>query len=206
MRPPQPSVRRWPAVQPDAGLAVSTTLTLGLNLENLDASATGANKLNLTGNALANTLANTLTGNDADNVLNGGLGNDTLFGGAGNDKLMAGGGTDAFTGGAGNDTFVLERVTGLVAAIADFTAGEDKLGLGQLAYGTLFTGGVLKAGVFDNGAATTTATQRLFYDGGTGGLWYDKDGTGVAAAVQVATLTNTPASLSASDFVLAAGS
>jgi Ca2+-binding RTX toxin-like protein len=37
-------------------------------------------------------------------------------------------------------------------------------------------------------------------------LYYDSDGTGVAAAVQVATLTNTPASLAASDFVLVAGS
>ena len=170
----------------------ATTLTLGANLENLDASATGSTKLNLTGNAGNNIL----TGNDWDNILNGGLGNDTLIGGAGN---------DSFTGGAGNDTFVIERVASMVAAISDFEAGIDKLGLGQTAYSALFTGGALKAGVFDNGAAATTVTQWLFYNAGSGGLFYDSDGTGVVAAVQVATLSHKPA-LTASDFVLVAGS
>ncbi len=59
----------------------ATTLTLGANLERLDASGTESIKLNLTGNALANTL----TGNDADNILDGGAGVDTLQGGEGND-------------------------------------------------------------------------------------------------------------------------
>ncbi|MFQ6405898.1 calcium-binding protein, partial [Methylophilus sp. 'Pure River'] len=62
----------------------ATTLTLGANLENLDASDTASTKLNLTGNALANTL----TGNDADNILDGGAGVDTLRGGEGNDTYI----------------------------------------------------------------------------------------------------------------------
>jgi serralysin len=65
-------------------MANATTLTLGANLENLDASATGTTKLNLTGNALANTL----TGNDADNILDGGKGADILIGGLGNDTYV----------------------------------------------------------------------------------------------------------------------
>jgi Ca2+-binding RTX toxin-like protein len=168
----------------DLGLAAPATLTLGANLENLDASGTGANKLTLTGNA-AN---NTITGNAGDNVLKGG------------------GGSDSFTGGAGVDRFIIDRVTSLVAQISDFEAGTDMLGLGQKSYAALFSNGVLKDGAFANGAAATTATQRLFYDAGTGGLYYDSDGSGAAVAVQVATLTNTPASLAASDFVLALGS
>ncbi|MDC7827074.1 M10 family metallopeptidase, partial [Pseudomonas sp. BLCC-B13] len=64
-----------------AGLAQATTLTLGANLENLDASATGTTRLNLTGN----TGDNILTGNAADNRLDGGAGKDTLIGGLGND-------------------------------------------------------------------------------------------------------------------------
>jgi Ca2+-binding RTX toxin-like protein len=168
----------------DLGLAAPATLTLGANLENLDASGTGTNKLNLTGNA-AN---NTITGNAGDNTIKGG------------------GGSDSFTGGAGADRFIIDRVTSLVAQIGDFEAGTDTLGLGQKSYAALFSNGVLKDGAFANGAAATTAAQRLFYDAGTGGLYYDSDGTGVAAAVQVATLTNTPASLAASDFVLVAGS
>ncbi|GBG13989.1 uncharacterized protein NMK_1545, partial [Novimethylophilus kurashikiensis] len=65
-------------------LTNATTLTLGANLDNLDASGTGTTKLNLTGNLLANEL----TGNDANNVLDGGLGADTLIGGLGNDTYV----------------------------------------------------------------------------------------------------------------------
>ncbi|MCY1506536.1 RTX calcium-binding nonapeptide repeat (4 copies) [compost metagenome] len=61
-----------------------TTLTLASTLENLDASATGNTKLNLTGNK-AN---NVLYGNDADNILDGKVGTDTLIGGAGNDTYV----------------------------------------------------------------------------------------------------------------------
>jgi Ca2+-binding RTX toxin-like protein len=160
-------------------------------LENL--TLTGTGNFGATGNALANVL----TGNEGDNALDGG---------AGADMLKSGGGSDTFTGGGGADRFVIDRVNSLVAAISDFEAGVDKLGLGQAAYGALFTNGVLKAGVFANGTAASTATQRLFYNAGTGGLWYDSDGSGAAAAVQVATLSNMPASLLASNFVLAAGS
>lgn len=79
----------------------------------------------------------------------------------------------------------------------------DTLGLGQKGYGSLFEGGTLKADVFANGSAATTAQQRLFYNALTGSLSYDQDGSGPAASVQIATLGNKPASLSASDFTLA---
>jgi Ca2+-binding RTX toxin-like protein len=69
----------------DYGFATSTTtLALGANIENLDASQTGSLKLNLTGNALENIL----TGNAGANILDGGLGADTLIGGAGNDTYV----------------------------------------------------------------------------------------------------------------------
>lgn len=62
----------------------ASTITLGANLENLDASDTDSTKLNLTGNALANALI----GNDADNILDGAAGVDTLRGGGGNDTYI----------------------------------------------------------------------------------------------------------------------
>jgi len=65
-------------------MANATTLTLGANLENLNALDTGSTKLNLTGN----NLGNTLTGNDANNILDGGAGVDTLIGGLGDDTYM----------------------------------------------------------------------------------------------------------------------
>jgi Ca2+-binding RTX toxin-like protein len=183
----------------DLGLAAPAGLTFSASMENLDASGTGSNRLNLTGNSASNII----TGNAADNVLNGGLGNDTLIGGAGNDTLKCGSGSDIFTGGDGADRFIIDRVTSLVAAIGDFEAGVDVIGLGRAFAACFDTGGALKAGVFDNGVAAATATQRLFYDAGTGGLYYDRDGMGAAAAVQVATLSDMPASLSASVFIVA---
>ena len=83
-----------------ATLINASTLTLGDNIENLDASQTGATKLNLAGNALDNIL----TGNAVANIIDAGAGNDSLNGGAGNDSLIGGLGDDSLTGGLGNDT------------------------------------------------------------------------------------------------------
>lgn len=87
-------------------LVKATTLTVGANVESLDASQTGTTKLNLTGN----TLSNQLTGNEADNLLAGLAGNDQLNGGTGNDILDGGLGADALTGGTGDDTYVMDNL------------------------------------------------------------------------------------------------
>ncbi|WP_322981692.1 calcium-binding protein [Pseudomonas sp. C11] len=68
----------------NAALTTVATIALANNFENLDASATGSTRLNLTGNALDNVI----TGNAANNVLNGGAGADTLIGGDGNDTYV----------------------------------------------------------------------------------------------------------------------
>ncbi|MFK3773483.1 hypothetical protein [Pseudomonas sp. NPDC089406] len=67
-----------------ASFTGNASLTLAANLENLDASQTGALKINLTGNAADNVL----TGNDGDNLLDGKAGVDTLIGGKGNDTYV----------------------------------------------------------------------------------------------------------------------
>ncbi|MFT3847433.1 MAG: M10 family metallopeptidase C-terminal domain-containing protein [Propionivibrio sp.] len=86
----------------NSALLSTVTLTLGANLEHLDASATGGTRLNLTGNGFNNTL----TGNDAANVLDGGLGADTLIGGLGNDTYVVDNAGDVVTEllGGGTDT------------------------------------------------------------------------------------------------------
>jgi Ca2+-binding RTX toxin-like protein len=81
------------------GLTKATTLVLGANLENLDASDTGVTLLNLTGNALNNII----TGNAEDNVLNGGAGTDTLIGGAGNDTYVIDSASDVVIDSRGTD-------------------------------------------------------------------------------------------------------
>jgi Ca2+-binding RTX toxin-like protein len=68
-----------------------STVTLAVNLENLDVSLTGLSLLNLTGNGASNLLI----GNEADNVLDGGVGADSMFGGAGNDTYVIDNADDA---------------------------------------------------------------------------------------------------------------
>jgi len=89
-----------------------STITLGANIEILDAQETGTAKLNLTGNVLNNTLL----GNAADNVLNGGTG------------------VDIFTGGVGNDTYVLDEEAELENITELDGEGTDLL---QIAYSNL---------------------------------------------------------------------
>ncbi|MEQ1598054.1 MAG: hypothetical protein ABL880_01680 [Methylotenera sp.] len=84
----------------------ATTLTLGANLETLDASQTSSTKLNLTGNKLNNSLI----GNDATNILLDSTGDDTLDGRAGNDTLDGGLGEDRLIGGTENDTYLVDII------------------------------------------------------------------------------------------------
>jgi Ca2+-binding RTX toxin-like protein len=74
----------------------------------------------------------------------------------------------------------------------------------------VFTGfagtGAMSVDAFWSGAgvnAAHDATDRVIYNTTTGALWYDADGTGARATVQVALLTGTPA-LASSDFLIAA--
>jgi Ca2+-binding RTX toxin-like protein len=169
----------------------SVSLTLGANLENLV--LTGSAAINGAGNALANVM----TGNAAANTLNGGAGSDTLAGGLGNDTLI---------GGAQADYFVFN--TALNAStnrdtIADFAA-EDTIRLENAIFTALTTTGTLKADAFYAAAgaiAAHDASDRIVYNTSTGALYYDHDGSGGAAAVQFATLSN-HAALTYADFAI----
>ena len=169
-------------------LTKATTLTLGANLENLDASGATNTKLNLA--------ANTLTGNNEANILNGLGGNDQLLGGAGADTLIGGIGKDTLTGGAGNDIFRFDTALSAatnVDAITDFTLG-DKIQLENAVFAKLVTVGALSAANFVSGAGAVALDLKDFiiYDTATGNLSYDADGSGAGAAVQFATLTGIP--------------
>jgi Ca2+-binding RTX toxin-like protein len=54
----------------------------------------------------------------------------------------------------------------------------------------LLVEGQLAVDQFGQGAAASTATQRIVYDQPTGNLWYDLDGSGKGKAVLVAVLDN----------------
>ncbi|NOT14571.1 MAG: calcium-binding protein [Methylotenera sp.] len=174
-------------------LSVASTITLGLNLENLDASATGTTKLNLIGNDAANALI----GNDAANKLIGGLGNDTLTGGLGNDTL---------TGGSGSDVFVFSSTLGAtnVDTITDFVVA-DQIHLDSAIFDAL-SAGALSGSDFVSGAGAVAgldSTDRIIYNTTTGDLYYDADGNGGVAAVKFATLgTTTHPTMTASEFTI----
>ena len=166
-------------------------------------------KLLLTGtgnfNGTGNELANTLTGNGGNNSLAGGSGNDIISAGAGDDVLTGGLGADALTGGTGADTFVFDTLEALPVkdTIGDFVHAIDHIAISRATF-TAFSAnqpGALSGTAIAFGAAATNSSQHLVYNVATGGLFYDVDGAGGAAQVQIALLSTRPA-LDASDFVL----
>ena len=190
----------------------SITWTLAANVEHLTLSGSAA--INGTGNGDANVLTgntgnNVLSGLDGNDTLSGGLGNDSLLGGIGNDRLTGGNGNDTLTGGVGTDTFVFETAPNLATnfdTVQDFTSGSDVLAFSRAVFTGFAATGAMSVDAFWSGAGVNTAhdaTDRFIYNTTTGVLWYDRDGTGSAAAVQVATLTGHPG-LAFSDFQIIA--
>ena len=178
----------------DAGMDLviaAATYTLGANVENLTLSGTGSNQ------AKGNSLANVLTGNNGSNQLFGYGGNDTLYGGLGNDTL---------TGGDDADQFVFNTAPGPTNkdTIADFISGTDLVVLENAVFAAFVLTGTPDAASFDSGSGRTAADDaldRLVYNTDNGNLYYDSDGVGGAAAVQIATLTGIP-TLSHDDFLI----
>ncbi len=179
----------------------SISHTLQSNLENL--TLTGSAAINGTGNSLNNIL----TGNTGANTLNGELGNDTLNGGSGNDKLYGGLGNDRLTGGAGSDLFVFNSTPNATSnrdTITDFNVRDDTIQLENSVFTALGSRtGILNATMFKTGTnnAAGDESDRIIYNQSTGALFYDADGTGASAAVQIALIGN-QANLTVADFVV----
>ncbi len=152
--------------------------TLGADLERLTLEGTAA----IDGSG--NDTANRITGNAAANRLDGGAGNDTL------------------TGGAGADMFRFSSAPDTLAnadRLADFHSADDRIELDHAVFAALGPVGQLAEDAFQADPASLDASDRIVYDGGTGRLWYDADGSGSQAAVLFATLVaGTP--VTAADF------
>lgn len=181
---------------------VFTTLldyTLASEVEKLTSS--GAGDFTLTGNALGNTI----TGGAGKDVLTGLGGKDILVGGAGDDVLIGGALADTLTGGTGADNFVFDTLTtgANKDTIKDFELSIDHIELDRAAFGAFSSNaaGALTAADLFYGTAATAANQHLIYSSTTGALYYDADGLGGAAQVQIASLTN-HALILGSDIVL----
>ncbi len=135
----------------------------------------------------------TATGNGEDNVLTGNSGYNWLTGGAGNDRLIGGNGNDVLRGGAGADTFVFDFKPGAynnIDKIEDFSeSAGDKIVLDHDIF-TAIDPANFSAGNFVLGTKALDSNDRVIYDQTTGNLFYDADGSGRDAPLQIATLTN----------------
>jgi len=158
-------------------------------------------------NILGSAYADVFTGDSAANTLNGGAGNDSLMGGAGNDTLIGGLGNDTLSGGIGNDVFVFNSATANnLDTILDFTTGTDKIQLSKSIFANLGATGNLTENSFWSAAGAVKgndANDRVVYNTTTGALYYDADGSGSGAAVQIA-LLGTSTTTSFSDFAVIA--
>nr|WP_277883376.1 cadherin-like domain-containing protein [Nostoc flagelliforme] len=185
----------------------SVSWVLGNNLENL--TLTGTKLINGTGNSLNNILmgnnaANILTGGDGNDSLFGNSGNDTLFGGVGDDLLVGGIGQDVLNGGIGLDSFNLAGSRTGADTLTDFTLGDDTILISKAEFGLVQSQNtILDSGLFRLGTSAITVGDRFIYDQTTGNLFFDADGIGKAAQVQIAQLSNKVALTNANITVIA---
>lgn len=158
-------------------------------------------------NLLGSVFNDTLFGDNLDNILKGAAGNDTLNGRGGDDTLIGGLGNDTLIGGAGADTFLFDGPFGRgnVDTVKDFTSGLDHIGFTSFALQIVGYGevppGQLAPELFHIGERAANADHHLIYNQQTGVLYFDPDGTGPAAQVQIAQFDHAPL-LNASDFLI----
>ena len=125
--------------------------------------------------AIGNAQQNDIEGNDGNNLLDGKGGGDSLI------------------GREGDDAFRFSVLDGSSTTIQDFGDGNDRIELDNAAFSALTQGGTLGAGNFVSGDfsaginnAAQDADDHILYDNTSGLLYYDADGNGAGAAVQLA--------------------
>jgi Ca2+-binding RTX toxin-like protein len=194
---------------------VTETSTLASEIDTVFSSinyslSTHANieKLTLMANTTAvsgvgNNRNNVLTGNQNNNSLSGGAGNDLLVGGAGNDLLVGGTGNDTLVGGTGVDRFHFQSRTQGRDRMTDFNSVADTISVSAAGFGGGLRVGTLLASQFVLGASALDSNDRFMYQRSTGALFFDIDGTGAAAKIQIATL-NAGVAMTNADIVVVA--
>jgi Ca2+-binding RTX toxin-like protein len=135
-------------------------------------------------------------------VLRGTAGANRLMGGAGNDRLYGHKGNDVLSGGAGQDVFVFDTKAHSRSnrdTVTDYSAAEDTIWLSKTVFTKIAKKGALAKSAFWAGTKAHDANDRIVYNKKTGVLFYDEDGSGAKAAVQIAVLKNKPAGFSAGE-------
>lgn len=137
---------------------------------------------------------------DGKDKLYGGAGKDKLYGETGNDYLDGGAGNDTLMGGAGADNFVLS-LNGSLDTITYFAPNlGDLIQFNRASFGLAADATV--ANFVTIGTAAPDAAHGYILANSTGVFW-DADGSGVGAAVQIAKFTTAPTGMTLSSFSFA---
>ncbi len=162
------------------------------------------NVTNVTGEAVTGgSAADVLKGDAGNDVFTGGLGDDKLYGGAGNDSLTGGAGNDRLWSGLGKDTlkgeggrdiFVFDtkpKKSTNLDKIMDFKVKDDSVWLDNAVFSKLGKSGSeakpaqMKSAYFVKGNKAKDKNDYIVYDNKKGILYYDQDGSGKKAAVEI---------------------
>ncbi len=157
---------------------------------------------------VADVIGETTVGSSSAERILGNIGKDKLSGGAGDDTLGGGADSDILTGGLGNDVFLFSTkpAKGKPDQIKDYNVKADSIWLGKSAFtklgkqGTELSPAKLNKKFFAFDKAKDK-DDYIVYVKGKGKIYYDMDGSGSKAAVEIATLTNKP-KLSAAEFFI----
>ncbi|MBD1997232.1 calcium-binding protein [Leptolyngbya sp. FACHB-541] len=153
------------------GVRSTVSFTLSANIEIL---------------ALDGTDAINGTGNGLNNSIHGNAGNNSISGGGGNDYLSGLGGNDIITGGLGQDGFLFAAPRQGIDTIKDFSVVDDNFCIERTGFGAGLAAGVITADQFRIGSSAQDGSDRFIYNKGTGAVFFDADGIGGAAQVQIA--------------------
>ncbi|MBD2749279.1 hypothetical protein IC232_21600 [Microvirga sp. BT688] len=155
--------------------------------------------------------AESLTGTAGRDTIKGLAGNDSLVGNTGNDTLYGGAGKDVLTGGGGQDVFVFDskpnKKTNL-DKVADFSVTDDSIWLENKIFTKLGNKGSeaapaqLKKSFFTIGDKAKDKDDYIVYSKKTGKLYFDVDGSGSKAAVEIASLSKKLAMTNKDFFVI----
>ncbi|MBD1998808.1 calcium-binding protein [Leptolyngbya sp. FACHB-541] len=136
--------------------------------------------------ALDGTAAINGTGNNLANIIYGNAANNSISGGGGNDYLAGLGGNDTLTGGSGQDSFLISAPRQGIDTIKDFRVVDDSFYIDRAGFGAGLAAGVITADQFRLGSSAQDSSDRFIYNKGTGAVFFDADGIGGGAQVQIA--------------------
>lgn len=139
--------------------------------------------------ALDGTAAINGTGNSLDNAIYGNVANNIISGGGGNDYLVGLAGNDIITGGSGKDAFSFGTPWEGVDTITDFKVADDDFYITRSGFGSGLAAGFITANQFHIGSSAQDGSDRFIYNKGTGAVYFDADGVGGAAQIQIAKLS-----------------